>query len=359
MGLRKKGNVWYVYFKDTDGRQICRSLKTHEKPMAVQLHAEYMSRLRAAKGARVLARDFAQWMPAEPGGPLMPPAAGHRRGGIRLADMWECAAKKRALGKNHRKIWEKFLERIEVKFADLVTPALALEYLDTFYSGGNGKTYNNVRSILNTIFRCCLIEGGLAASPFAAVMPRRVTEVESHRNLTLAEVDRIMEAGSPLIRMMTMLSRWTTQRLETCAHITPGMLDDERKVIIIQPGKTKRFNEWCCCPIMPDLEKFLESERGTWGKLPPETPLVYAYGYTSNAALSLAFGRLLAKLGITDTAEGKASFHSLRGTGITWFKTHGIKGEDLRAITRHKSDAVEDIYARDIETVSRIAKGAV
>ena len=348
-----------MYFRDMDGRQVCRSLKTHEKATALELHAQYMSRMRAAKGARVLARDFAQMMPAEPGGPLMPPQSGHRRGGIRLADMWECAVKKRALGANHKKVWNKFLERIDVKFADLVTPQLALEYLNTFYAEGNGKTYNNVRSILNTVFRCCLIEANLSASPFATIMPRRVTEVESHRNLTLEDVDRIMEAGTPLIRMMTMLSRWTTQRLETCARISPAMLDYERKVIIIQPGKTKRFNEWCCCPIMPDLEKFLESERKTWGMLPAETPLVQAYGYTTNAALSLAFGRLLAKLGICDTAEGKASFHSLRGTGITWFKEHGIKGEDLRAITGHRSDAVEDIYARDIETASHIAKGAV
>ena len=55
MALRKKGNVYYVYFRDMDGRQVCRSLKTHEKATALELHAQYMSRMRAAKGARVLA----------------------------------------------------------------------------------------------------------------------------------------------------------------------------------------------------------------------------------------------------------------------------------------------------------------
>ncbi|MBR2910296.1 MAG: hypothetical protein IKC05_01675, partial [Lentisphaeria bacterium] len=261
-----------------------------------------MARVRVAKGTRVIARDFAEMMPPEPPALLLPvPEEGHRRGSIRIDKMWEVALTKRPLSRNHEKIWVKFVERIGVKYADLVTPKLALEYLNTHYSKGNGKTFNNARSILNTIFRCCLIEAGLETSPFGAIIPRRITEVESHRNLTLAEVDQIMEAGTPLIRLMTMLSRWTAQRLETCARMTPAMLDLERKVIIIQPGKTKRFNEWVCAPIMPQLEKFLLAKNLIQPGDTSEEPLVKAFGYTTNAAFSVSFSRLLEKLNINDT----------------------------------------------------------
>ena len=134
------------------------------------------------------------------------------------------------------------------------------------------------------------------------------------------------------------------------------MLDWERKVIIVQPGKTKRFNKWVCAPIMPELEEYLLTENLIQPGDSSEDPLVKSLGYTTNAAFSVSFSRLLEKLNITDTADGKASFHSLRGSAITWFKEHGVMGEPLRMITGHKSDAVEDIYARDIETVSRIAR---
>ena len=351
--LRKYGKKWYIMFRGLDGKLKTRSLKTEDKEEAAKRHADYMRNLRSARSAQVLARDF-------PGvvqlAPVLPELPGHRRGGIRIDKMWECALQKRPLSENHRKIWTKFCDRIGVKYADLVTPKLALEYLETHYRSGNGKTYNNARSILNTIFRCCLIEAGLETSPFASIIPRRVTEVDSHRNLTEAEIEAIKASGTPLIRLMTMLSRWTAQRLETCARISPAMLNWERKVIVVQPGKTKRFNKWVCAPIMPELEKFLRDENLIQPGDTSEEPLVKALGYTTNAAFSVSFSRLLEKLNITDTAEGKASFHSLRGSAITWFKEHGVVGEPLRMITGHKSDAVEDIYARDIETVSRIAR---
>ena len=351
--LRKYGKKWYIMFRGLDGKLKTRSLKTEDKEEAAKRHADYMRNLRSARSAQVLARDF-------PGvvqlAPVLPELPGHRRGGIRIDKMWECALQKRPLSENHRKIWQKFCDRIGVKYADLVTPKLALEYLETHYTGGNGKTYNNARSILNTVFRCCLIEAGLETSPFASIIPRRVTEVDSHRNLTEAEIEAIKAAGTPLIRLMTMLSRWTAQRLETCARISPAMLNWERKVIIVQPGKTKRFNKWVCAPIMPELEKYLLTENLIQPGDSSEEPFVKSLGYTTNAAFSVSFSRLLEKLNITDTADGKASFHSLRGSAITWFKEHGVMGEPLRMITGHKSDAVEDIYARDIETVSRIAR---
>ena len=351
--LRKYGKKWYIMFRGLDGKLKTRSLKTEDKEEAAKRHADYMRNLRSARSAQVLARDF-------PGvvqlAPVLPELPEHRRGGIRIDKMWEVALTKRPLSRNHEKIWVKFCDRIGVKYADLVTPKLALEYLETHYSGGNGKTYNNARSILNTIFRCCLIEAGLETSPFASIIPRRVTEVDSHRNLTEVEIEAIKASGTPLIRLMTMLSRWTAQRLETCARISPSMLDWERKVIIVQPGKTKRFNKWVCAPIMPELEEYLLTENLIQPGDSSEDPLVKSLGYTTNAAFSVSFSRLLEKLNITDTADGKASFHSLRGSAITWFKEHGVMGEPLRMITGHKSDAVEDIYARDIETVSRIAR---
>ena len=355
MALRKIHNTFYVYFRDLDGRLKTRSLKTTDPDLAKSLHSDYMLQLQARRGRAVILRDFPELAP--PPDQSKPSSGIHQRGGIRISEMWDCASQKRALGKAHKEAWNLFEKRIKLKYADQVTPAIALDYLQTYFSKGNGKTFNNNKSILNTIFRCCLIEAGINESPFKPIVNKRVLKVSNHRNLSLDEFNLIMKNSPPVVQVMAMLSRWTAQRLETCARITPEMFDLNRKVIIIDPGKTRRFGKWVCCPIMPDLEKFIldmfpEFENPNTKNI----PFVNQLGYTSNNAFSMCFTRLLKRLGIKSNDSGVASFHSLRGTAITWFQEHGIKGEDLRHITGHESASVEDIYARDIASVSNIAK---
>lgn len=353
MALRKINNTYYVYFRDLDGRLKTRSLKTTDPALARSLHDDYMTQLQAKKARAILIRDFPELAP--PPEPPKPATGVHQRGGIRIADMWECAIKKRELGKSHAEAWRMFVKRIKLTFADQVTPAIALDYLQKYFSSGNGKTFNNQKSMLNTVFRCCLIEAGITESPFKPIVNKRVTEINSHRNLTLDEFDLIIKNGSPVVQTMAMLSRWTAQRLETCARMTPEMFDLKRRVIIIEPGKTRRFGKWVCCPIMPELETFIRNTFPDFELKKQKIPFVKQLGYSNNKAFSVMFSRLLNDLNIKSNKSGVASFHSLRGTAITWFHEHGIRGEDLRHITGHKSSSVEDIYARDIATISRIA----
>lgn len=356
MALRKIHNVYYVYFRDVDGRLKTRSLKTADPVFAKAAHDDYMKQLQAKKTRSVLARDFPDFALSVQSDTDLPPAGIHLHGGIKIADMFDCAAKKRVLGKSHAEAWSRFSKHIGVKYADQVTPSLALAYLTKYYSKGNGKTFNNQKSMLNTIFRCCLIEAGLNDSPFRPIVNKRVTRIASHRNLTLEEFDCIMQHASPLIQVMSMLSRWTAQRLETCARMTISMFDWKRRVIVIQPGKTRRFGKWVCCPIMPELDAFLKHAIQKFNIKSEQIPIVQQIGYVSNNAFSVSFTRLLSQLNIKSNESGIASFHSLRGTAITWYQEHGIKGEDLRHITGHVSSAVEDVYARDIASVSAIAK---
>lgn len=354
MALRKLGQTWYVYFRDLDGKIKTRSLKVRDEAMAKALHDSYMEQIRAKKGRAVLIRDFPEVatvipksVAPEPNGPV------HTRGTIRLADMWACALTKRKLSRTHEKIWHTFLTRTTAKFADQVTPELALEYLETHYSKGNGKTFNNVKSILNTVFRCCLVEAGLTASPFQPIINKLITEVETHRNLTLEEFDRLMELAPLPIKILMMLSRWTTQRWETCYRMTPEMFDFEKRVFIIDPGKTRRFKKWVCCPIMPELENFL---RPLLPKCKKGKSIVSNFSDWIPNTFNKKQKELFIAAGVLDNDSGKASFHSIRGTAITWFKDHGIVGDDLKLITGHSNDEMEQIYARPMANIARIAR---
>lgn len=360
MALRKIHNVWYMYFRDENGRHRTLSLHVHDRDTAVSLERRYMEQLRAKKALQRIVRDFPEYSPPPPVQQTVPEVVTHQRGGIKLADMWECALKKRPLSRTHKGSWERFISWCPVKYADLVTPKLAQEYLEKHYGSGNGKSFNNNKTNLNTIFRCCLVEANLSASPFAAVINRRVTETETHRNLTADEFDRLLEVLPMDLKVLAMLSRWTCQRLETCARIVPEMFDFERLVFVIEPGKTRRFKKWVCVPIMPELEEFI---RPLLPDCKAGKPIVdnfttkkYKTEKTRNDKFSDRFRQICKSNGIVDTESGKASFHSIRGTAITWFKEQGIKGEELRSITGHTSDEVEDIYARDIASLSKIAR---
>ena len=135
--------------------------------------------------------------------------------------------------------------------------------------------------------------------------------------------------------------------------MTPEMFDFEKLVFIIDPGKNKRFKEWVCCPIMPELEKFIAP---LLPRCRSGIGIVRSFSDWKKTRYTEKTTELFRQLGINDTPAGKASFHSLRGTAITWFKEHGVTGDDLRSITGHDDDRVESIYARPIANISKIAR---
>jgi integrase len=136
--------------------------------------------------------------------------------------------------------------------------------------------------------------------------------------------------------------------------MTPGMFDFEKLVFLIDPGKNKRFNEWVCVPLFPELEEFLKPILTQCHD--PAKPIVQHFSDWLNTRYTNVFSKLVKELKIPDEHGARASFHSLRGTAITWFKEHGIKGDELRSITGHDSSDVEYIYARDIASISKIAQ---
>lgn len=358
MALLKKANTYYAYFRDIDGRQVKRSLHTGDLDIAKAREKVMKEAIKGVKFRAAVNKFYPEREQITTAFPKKEiPQGEHHRGSIALDKMWDVAITRCELSYTHKIHWRSFINRIGVKYADEVTPAKALQYLETHYSKGNGKTFNNVKSDLNTVFRFCLIEAGLTDSPFKPIADRRVKKAKSKpwRNLTLDEFDTALKnAPAEYMRIMMMLSRWTTQRLETCARMTPEMFDFERLAFIIDPGKLKRFDKWVCCPILPELEKFIKPILARCKD--STTPIVKNFDYPGNKKMSEHFTAHLRKNNISNTECARVGFHSLRGTAITWYKENGVQGEELRSITGHSSLKMEDKYARAVSNISRIAK---
>lgn len=364
MALRIIKNRYYMYFRDEHGK--LRTIATHaslnEKDEALAFEKEYMTQLRAKKRRLRILKDFPEYAAIQPEAKpdFVAEAQQHKRGGIKLSEMLDCALNKQpSISKDIRDSFTRFVKSVNVKYADQVTPLMVQNYLEKNYSGKdrNNVSYNKHRGHLNRIFRLCLVEAQLLVSPVQSVVCRKIKrELVKHRDMmSYSDFEYAIKHLTNLTDLFMLMScRWTTQRLETCARFTLSMFDFEKKVFIIDPSKTKIYNDkFVCVPIFPEYEKFLIDRIIPVIKdKSPNIPIVKHLGYYStNDHFSRHINRELKNLKISKT------FQSCRSTGITWMKEQGIPYEIRTDITGHTAKETEDIYARAIEQVSIIARG--
>lgn len=367
MTLRKIGNNYYSYFRDEYGKQRTIAAKTSDRKEAEAFDRTIMETVRAKRQhmqvlkyadpelrEKLIRQQEEQKIRRE-----RENGKEHKRGTIRLDAMLDIAAKKQPdLSYTIQCAYKAFVRSCGEKglnFADEITPSFVQSYLESKYAGEdkNNVSFNRVRGHLNRIFRLCLVEAGLSSSPVETVVCRKIRrDLQKHHGMiSYADFDKAVSSITDLKDLfMLYSSRWTAQRLETCARFTLSMFDFERRVFIIQPGKTSRFTKFVCVPLFPEYIDFMQSRIIPAIKdKDPETPIVKHLGYTSNVVFSHHINRILKRLGIP------ATFHSLRSTAITWMKENGIPYEIRTDISGHSTKEIEDVYARAIANVSEVA----
>lgn len=357
MAILKKANTYYAYFRDLDGRQVKRSLHTGDRDIAIVREKQLKAAIQEVKFRATVDRFYPerpQITTAFPKKEIVP--GEHSRGSIALAKMWELANTRRALSRSHKSAWKAFLAYVKVKYADEVTPKIALQFLESKYSSGNGKTFNNNKTYLNTIFRQCLIEAGLSESPFAIIPNRRIGAVKHHRPLTEAEFTAAFKAAKEPWKTASLISWYTALRKETCFRLAWEHINSEDRSITIMPGKTARFGRAVYIPIHRQLWEHINSLPRPKSEKMPILSVFPRPGnrYSMDSSLSYFTG-LLRSLGINDNAtEGKASFHSIRASFITRCDIAGINRTATRGIAGQMEDEVTDLYSHDKETAKQI-----
>lgn len=367
MALRKIHNTYYVYFKDIDGTQRTRSLHVTDRDAAEILHKRFMSMLRAKRGEVMIMQNFPERFKNKRITSIAPVEdkrdGEHVRGAIALCKMFDCAKTKKSWKDPERmlKAWEHFCNNVPVKYADQVTPRIALSYLDKFYGKQSGKTFNNHKTALNTIFRMCLVEANLQQSPFEVIANRQVSDVQHYRPLSEAEFVKAFHAAAEPWKTASLISWFTALRRETCFRLAWEHIDIEDRSITIMPGKTARFGRAVYIPIHHQLwEHLLSLPRPKSDK----TPILSQFPLMEN--WTKAIGRqktrltyyvgLLRSLGITDTAEGKAGFHSIRSSFITQCDEANIERRATKGVAGQVHDTTTDLYSHDRETAKQILK---
>lgn len=361
MALRKRGkdNFYHAYFRKLVTRPdgtLCYTattvnLGTADLATARALEAELMAK---AKAARLHQRAKAHLARLEAEAGLHPetpppdhPARVHRRKRLKLSEWAESAAKYRDISKDSAKIFNRFIKAVPERYFDEITPDRAFAYLDENYGGrGKGKSFNNNKTVMNTIFRLLRIDAGIEESPFERI-PNRKHESDHQRPFTEEEFRRIYAAAKEPWKTAVLISWWTGLRQESVFKLKWAAIEDD--VLTTRPGKTARFGRSVQIPIHPQLAEAL-------AKLPRKNE--YVLGCFSFSRVSSAFhryfGELLDGLGITANEGEVVNFNCLRDNFVTRCDEAGLPRHATRGMVGHVEDDQTDLYSHDLSSARKI-----
>jgi integrase len=120
------------------------------------------------------------------------------------------------------------------------------------------------------------------------------------------------------------------------------------------PGKTARFGRAVYIPIHPQLWDWLcQLPRPESDSTPILSQFPKRNKWTEDDKLTYCVG-LFRSLGINDTEDGKASFHSLRASFITRCDEAGVNRRATKGVAGQVADNVTDLYSHDKETAKQI-----
>lgn len=348
MALRRRNSTYYAYYS-LFGKRHEVSLGDITPDEAKSLERSIMAAARAQRNAQRAQRLLGGIVaPSAPqiaaDARITPQTAAYN--GITLAALFDIASKRRELGKEHQSTWQHFCEAMGDVPPHAITPRQAQIYLDNRYGDKSAKTYNNALCQLKQVFNLSLVEAGLQSSPLAALMPRKKGNVLHYRGFTADEIARIfgnLKQFSSYWYCLAKIAYYTGLRLESCQRLAPCNV--EGGVITIMPSKTARFGRAVKIPILPPLAEYLR-------EIAPKdanTPYCNQYEFVRDWGSTgiTFFSGYLKSVGIEDTDEGKASFHSFRVTFVSLLSAAGVSQDIIRGIVGHADAQTTDLYNHD------------
>ena len=348
MALRKIHNTYYIYFRDIDGKIKTRSLKTTFKDVAEKAHTLFMRELQSKKSTLVVINHFPEQFPnAKPVTTVAPPAENNKR--LKLVNILPELEKIQPVSPTNRRAITRFISEIKVKYADQVTPEMALAYLEKNYSHGrNYKAFNNNKGILHKAFRLLLVKIGLPESPFERIACRKVTSVESHRPISDDEFRKIFAAAAEPFRTAAALGFYAGADMSTAFGLPGNAVDlDERIINWKRPKTGTKF----ICGIHGELLALLERI----GFDPQsEKPILDNIQKTCSTKRIVYYRELFDTLGIVATKDGTASFHSLRASFFTRCDKAKLHRRTTSLAGGHTEDRMNDLYSHDVSAAHEV-----
>jgi integrase len=346
MALIKRNNIWHAYYRGIGGKLTFRSTGCTDKLEAKALEPDIMAANREAKRKHRIEVLLGR-APVEEKPLTHQPAKPKNR--VKLSELLDTVQKYREISQDHIKTFSRFIKYLppEVKYCDQVTPEIAFKYLQDKYKSKTGKSWNNNKTYLNSLFRVILIDAGLSESPFARV-PQMRDFPKHQRPFTDEECVKIINACKEPWKSASMIAYHTGMRQKDCFGLKWS--DIKGGIITITPAKTSRFGKSVQIPIHPQLSKWLD-------KLPRRDELVLGFGhikYHKCGSFNMYFGSVLDTLKIINNESGIVGFGSFRNSFNTRCDKAQIPEHATMGITGHADKKLKRLYSHDLTAAMAI-----
>lgn len=229
----------------------------------------------------------------------------------------------------------------QARNAAALDPAIAERYVGLLEK--EGITAATIRAHLATLARVWRVLMPEARNPWPGLHPSAAHRTIPYRRLSIAEVRRIAQAAralGPEDYTLILIGYYTAMRIGDAATLDAAAFDRKAATLTIVPTKTARRKPApVTIPVLPELAAALTD--ATEG---PMLPSIAAEQRKRPWHLSERLAKLFRdKAG--DTAEGKASFHSLRATFISLMDEAGAPQAITDSVTGHAPRTMHARYS--------------
>jgi integrase len=334
MSLQKrKTSPYYYAVLYMDGRQQWISTKCKGKADAQAVHDEikirYQTRKREIKIAALLGEPLPE------------------NNSLQIKDTWETYCQLKPdwadTSRKHFNIFYQWFIMRYPKTMDIsqVSKQIAVEYLYSNYIEKAPKTFNNVKSALSAIWHTLQIKADFD-NPWKKI-PNRALDSQKYRAFSRKEVKQVLDNSTGFWHYAALFAIYTGLRKKDITLLKWS--DIKKDHIELEPAKTKRYGRSVYIPLHAEIKKALKTiPRNSEHLFPDYADRVGSFAYRTE------FTALIKSLDISDTAAGKASFHSLRATFITRCEESGIDRKVIQGIVGHSSPSLTAYYSEDMES---------
>ena len=264
-----------------------------------------------------------------------------------------------------------------------VTPEIADEFIGELQRKLAAGTVNKYRAFFIAFFHALNNDGKISIrrNPFATV-ERLEEDVNSRRELSVPELQRIIETAEGDLKLLLQVGTFTGLRLGDCCTLLWNEIDLARGIIRRKPRKTSRKTGALVTlgipvPLFQALNAVPEAERS--GYLLPRFAELYLAPHGTGAVTRI-IQRHFKACGIELYAPGtgakyhyegkkkvydeslravlQVGFHSLRHTWISLHAMHGTPQAVIQQAAGHANPAMTEHYTHVSEEAARIAARA-
>ena len=354
---REKGGRWTMRV-GINGKRYSRSTRTKDREQAERVLQRFLAPLGLGERRLPLAEVWLEYVKS----PLRNELANSTLNAKRMVWMH----------------FAKWMEHNYLPVGDLggVTADMVAEYLACLRVDVCASTYNGRVCVLREIFRTLAAKAGIEDDPWEGVR-MRPDDSHSRRELTMAELRRLLAAANGEWHKLLLIGIYTGLRLGDCCRLDWSQVNLAEGVIQVVPKKTRRHHQrLVTIPIHQALGEALvgsevkvkgEGEQRNCSFSGPVLPTVAAMYEVSRGRIAGMLARIFKAANITMSVrvEGRkhltpeATFHSLRHTFVSFAANAGVPLHIVQSIVGHESTAMTRHYYHENLVALRQAVKAI